>query len=583
MDPLSISASVAGLITISTQILGIIGAVKSKNKKGLESISREVTTVRGILCQIQEIIQFQSTKPTKSAEWLDTLNTTLDDCGETYLSLQKDLQALVSSSKLTSLKMKVKWTLKESDIQDALRKLESYKLSLDLLLSIQTNTATTNIEEILRQVQTKLSLKPTESPTVRTPLAWRQKLAGLDTGSVTVPTNDTDSTSSTLGNSSISLVKDNDTSFIIPGSERAGWDKPGFYGITKDEGFDAPDLNDPDLSCVCEMQIGRQKISLVCSWDGEEPSGTSGTMRPIVAHLLFKVLSATLCERVFAPVGETSLVIARCDSKSTVCATGELDVHENQNDFCLMLGAFALRSKPGSEQILVNFENEQDRDQFLVHLYAVRYLQRMDHAFASPLKLYHYSPAHLRAQHVQLGYENGTEKSYIYPYFYVEYSLESRSPRIACATKLDSQESVFSEDLSALDFQIVGEETIVFNTPDGSALRTISITFSGLNELFRVYYRLEDILQEWRLLKTKKIDEFEVKKQWSFKRLEFWEESKTPESPFYNVVVVAQADLFLKRMKMDVFDQEQTRKLASYYGMWIPFLPLISLPYHLLY
>jgi hypothetical protein len=138
MDPLSISASVAGLITISTQILSLVGAIKSKNNKGLESLSHEVVAVRGILCQIQQIIQFQSAKPTKSSEWLETLNSTTNSLGDTYLTLQKDLQGLQSNSKLESLKMKVKWTLKESDIQDRLRSLESYKLSLDLLLSVQT-------------------------------------------------------------------------------------------------------------------------------------------------------------------------------------------------------------------------------------------------------------------------------------------------------------------------------------------------------------------------------------------------------------------------------------------------------------
>lgn len=138
MDPLSISASVAGLITISTQVLSIIGAIKSKNNKGLEALSREVVSVRGILCQIQQIIQFQSTKPTKSAEWLEALNNTLDNCGDTYLTLQKELQGLQSNSKLDSLKIKVKWTLKENDIQDMMRRLESYKLNLDLLLSVQT-------------------------------------------------------------------------------------------------------------------------------------------------------------------------------------------------------------------------------------------------------------------------------------------------------------------------------------------------------------------------------------------------------------------------------------------------------------
>jgi hypothetical protein len=141
MDPLSVAASLAGLITISTQIISIIHTIKSKNNKELDSIFREVQAVRGILCQIQQIVQFQSTKETKNSEWLDALNSTLDDCGDTYLQLQKSLQGLVSTSKLAALKKKVKWTLKEKDIHDLLRKVESYKLSLDLLLSVQTRYA----------------------------------------------------------------------------------------------------------------------------------------------------------------------------------------------------------------------------------------------------------------------------------------------------------------------------------------------------------------------------------------------------------------------------------------------------------
>jgi hypothetical protein len=138
MDPLSIAASLAGLITISTQIVSIIHAIKSKNNKELDSLSREVHAVRGILSQIQQIVEFQSTKAAKNSEWLGALNATLDDCGDTYLQLQISLQGLVSSSRLEALKKKVKWTLKEKDIQDSLRKVERYKLSLDLLLSVQT-------------------------------------------------------------------------------------------------------------------------------------------------------------------------------------------------------------------------------------------------------------------------------------------------------------------------------------------------------------------------------------------------------------------------------------------------------------
>jgi hypothetical protein len=140
MDPLSVAASVAGLITVSTQILDIISTLSSSNK-GLESVSRELSSVRGILCQIQQIVQFQSAKPKKNTEWLAALDALLNDCGDSCLELQNALQGLSSTSKLGALKNKVKWTMKEKDVLDMLRKIESHKLSLDLLLSAQTRFA----------------------------------------------------------------------------------------------------------------------------------------------------------------------------------------------------------------------------------------------------------------------------------------------------------------------------------------------------------------------------------------------------------------------------------------------------------
>lgn len=138
MDPLSIAASIAGLITISTQIVGFISKVKSKTNDELDSMSREVGAVRGVLCQIQQIVQFQSARSTKDSEWLDALNATLNDCGDTYLELQKALQVLSPNAKVGALKNRVKLVLKEKDIQEFLRKVEGYKLSLNLLLSVQT-------------------------------------------------------------------------------------------------------------------------------------------------------------------------------------------------------------------------------------------------------------------------------------------------------------------------------------------------------------------------------------------------------------------------------------------------------------
>ena len=43
------------------------------------------------------------------------------------------------------------------------------------------------------------------------------------------------------------------SNIILPGPKTTGWDEPGFYGISRDEGQLAPNLNSPDLTSVCEM------------------------------------------------------------------------------------------------------------------------------------------------------------------------------------------------------------------------------------------------------------------------------------------------------------------------------------------
>lgn len=111
------------------------------------------------------------------------------------------------------------------------------------------STTTTNIEDVLIQVQKKLLLAPPIPSAVRTPLSWRKKLAGFQTENQTSQTSDSEDSSSN------SVVGDDDisASYIIPGPKTTGWTVPGIFGINQDEGKDAPDLNSPSLVCISEM------------------------------------------------------------------------------------------------------------------------------------------------------------------------------------------------------------------------------------------------------------------------------------------------------------------------------------------
>ncbi|KAJ5816525.1 hypothetical protein N7447_008758 [Penicillium robsamsonii] len=573
MDPLSVAASLAGLITISTQIVNIIYTIKSKNNKELHSLSREIHAVRGILSQIHQIVQFQSTKLAKNSEWLDALGATLDDCGDTYLQLQKSLQALVSSSRLEALKKKVKWTFKEKDIQDSLRKVESYKLSLDLLLSVQTSTTTTNIEEVLVQLQKKLRLTSPATITTRTPLSWRKKLAGFGADHPPLQTGDLEETQSDAENSTA------DVSYIIPGPNTTGWTDPGIFGIKQDEGKDSPDLNSPGLACICEISVGQKKISLLCSW---ERHPANEMLTPLRAHILFKgptarelyfmeleeSLMLQPIERFVVPVGKCSLIIAQCNIKGGVCPLSEVDKCDDNDEFNLALGDFALKSNANFQQVLVNFDSVQDREKFLAHLYGVRYLQRMDLGFAMSNQFYHHSPYQKRIQNVQIGYADGTEKSYIYPYIYLDYPIEGGSLMLVCGTKPNNAKAVvFRENILELDIQIVGSEVLAFTNQDGKDIHTISATPGSLNELLGLYHHLQDVTREWKSIVAKGVDNFETKAEWLVENLQFLKDSLVTTSSFDNVLVSVKVDCFLKRMKLEISRKDLQERLASCHVM----------------
>lgn len=62
-------------------------------------------------------------------------------------------------------------------------------------------------------------------------------------------------------------------------------------------------------------------------------------------------------ERFFTPAGESSLIIARCDAKDSTCLLEDLATRDDKEEFHLSVDQYALKSTPGAQQILVNFES----------------------------------------------------------------------------------------------------------------------------------------------------------------------------------------------------------------------------------
>lgn len=62
-------------------------------------------------------------------------------------------------------------------------------------------------------------------------------------------------------------------------------------------------------------------------------------------------------ERFVTPAGEASLIIARCDTKGSTCLLDDLATRDDKEEFQLSVNQYALKSTPGAQQILVNFED----------------------------------------------------------------------------------------------------------------------------------------------------------------------------------------------------------------------------------
>lgn len=79
-------------------------------------------------------------------------------------------------------------------------------------------------------------------------MSWRRKLEGFQLGAPSA-TSRVDSNPSD-GNPNNT---DDFPPWLVQSEATKDWNKPGIYGIQRDEGLSAPDLHDPDLLRVCDM------------------------------------------------------------------------------------------------------------------------------------------------------------------------------------------------------------------------------------------------------------------------------------------------------------------------------------------
>jgi hypothetical protein len=140
MDPLSVAASVVGLMGAAGKMTTLLHSLVTKARHApvlAKAILTEITAITAALAQLQSYVLGNSeADPTRSSLlFLDQVLTALSGCVITY----SELEAIIDSIHISSTSGyfdRMKWSLKESAIFVIVERLQSHKSTLTLMLNV---------------------------------------------------------------------------------------------------------------------------------------------------------------------------------------------------------------------------------------------------------------------------------------------------------------------------------------------------------------------------------------------------------------------------------------------------------------
>lgn len=143
MDPLSVAASVVGLLSVATKIsqqlrtfwTGVSGAPKSA-----QNVLLEVSTISACLNKMQSFLlgTAEISRSRTSPLMVEQVLVCLADCVSTFSELEEILDNLGATQRPMRKVDQFRWALKEGAISKNLLRLQAAKLSLNLMLTTLT-------------------------------------------------------------------------------------------------------------------------------------------------------------------------------------------------------------------------------------------------------------------------------------------------------------------------------------------------------------------------------------------------------------------------------------------------------------
>lgn len=138
MDPLSIAASVAGLVSLTLDASLTVGSYYKAAKdasKTVQEIQQELFLMHSVLQQLDDLLQSQQMKSNAFAQ-PSVLATAVTSCtqsvGDIYSKLQRPKQDGLSRAKEA-----LKWPFGEKDIQKRLEALRRYTSTFQFSLTVE--------------------------------------------------------------------------------------------------------------------------------------------------------------------------------------------------------------------------------------------------------------------------------------------------------------------------------------------------------------------------------------------------------------------------------------------------------------
>lgn len=142
MDPLSVAASVAGLLTAAKEVSSAIDKIVKGRKKGskeMTEIKSTIVTLRSVLLQLQLLLLSRASIDRERASLIlvDEVVVTLTACVMIFSDLDGCMKGLESDQQFGLLDS-IRWAAKATELKGYLLNLEAQKASLTLIMNILT-------------------------------------------------------------------------------------------------------------------------------------------------------------------------------------------------------------------------------------------------------------------------------------------------------------------------------------------------------------------------------------------------------------------------------------------------------------